>query len=95
MTSHFRRGKSKVYYNSEVWDPGAGGNGLHSKPSESEEDLARTSFRSIRGDISEHETSIRDDQSRYNKYSRIFHLHGFRFINSSVYIVFDKFMIRF
>ena len=66
MTSHFRRGKSKVYYNSEVWDPGAGGNGLHSKPSESEEDLARTSFRSIRGDVSEHETSIRDDQSRYD-----------------------------
>ena len=71
MTSHFRRGKSKVYYNSEVWDPGAGGNGLHSKSSESEEDLARTSFRSIRGDVSEHEASMRDDQSRYDKYTRI------------------------
>ena len=71
MTSHFRRGKSKVYYNSEVWDPGASGNGLHSKSSESEEDLARTSFRSIRGDVSEHEASMRDDQLRYDKYTRI------------------------
>ena len=35
MTSnnHFRRGQSKVYYASDVWDPG-------------EEELARTSFRS-------------------------------------------------
>ncbi len=32
---HFRRGQSKVYYASDVWDPGA-----------SEEELARTSFRS-------------------------------------------------
>lgn len=30
--SHFRRGQSKVYYASDVWDPG--------------EELARTSFRS-------------------------------------------------
>ena len=32
-TSHFRRGQSKVYYASDVWDPG-------------EDELARTSFRS-------------------------------------------------
>ena len=92
MTYHFRRGKSKVYYNSEVWDPGAGGNGLHSKSSESEEDLARTSFRSIRGDVSEHETSIRDDQSRYDKYTKMLILTLF----TGVFIsLFDKFMIQF
>ena len=48
MTSHFRRGKSKVYYNSDIWDPGAGVSEFISKPTESEEDLARTSFRSNR-----------------------------------------------
>ena len=49
MTSHFRRGKSKnVYYNSAVWDPGSDLGELISKPTESEEDLARTSFRSSR-----------------------------------------------
>ena len=55
MTSHFRRGKSKVYYNSDVWDPGASISEFVSKNSESEEDLARTSFRSNRG-----ETSVQD-----------------------------------
>ena len=94
MTSHFRRGKSKVYYNSEVWDPGAGGNGLHTKSSESEEDLARTSFRSIRGDVSEHETSTRDDQSRYNKYTR--NIDTYTVLFTGVFIsLFDKFMIHF
>ena len=34
MTTHFRRGQSKVYYASEVWDPGE------------DEEFARTSFRS-------------------------------------------------
>ena len=40
--SHFRRGQSKVYYASDVWDPG-------------EEELARTSFRSS---CSDHEHAI-------------------------------------
>ena len=35
-TNHFRRGQSKVYYASDVWDPGEG----------DECELARTSFRS-------------------------------------------------
>ena len=35
MTTHFRRGQSKVYYASEVWDPGS-----------EDEEFARTSFRS-------------------------------------------------
>ena len=64
MTSHFRRGKSKVYYNSDIWDPGSGVSDLISKPSESEEDLARTSFRSSRDESSGAENSLNSDISR-------------------------------
>ena len=44
MTTHFRRGQSKVYYASEVWDPGE------------DEEFARTSFRS--GSGSEHSETL-------------------------------------
>ena len=64
MTSHFRRGKSKVYYNSDIWDPGSGVGELISKPSETEEDLARTSFRSCRDESSVPENSLSSDISR-------------------------------
>ncbi len=40
MSNHFRRGQSKVYYSSDVWDPG-------------EEEFARTSFRSNCSNASE------------------------------------------
>ena len=64
MTSHFRRGKSKnVYYNADVWDPGSSVGELISKPTESEEDLARTSFRSCRDESSGPESS---DLTRYD-----------------------------
>ena len=66
MTSHFRRGKSKVYYNSDVWDPGAGVSEFISKPIESEEDLARTSFRSNRGETAGTEHSISPEGARYD-----------------------------
>lgn len=64
MTSHFRRGKSKVYYNSDVWDPGSGVEDFVSKPTESEEDLARTSFRSNRDETSGAENSLNTDGFR-------------------------------
>ena len=41
MTTHFRRGQSKVYYASEVWDPG--------QADVEDEEFARTSFRSGSG----------------------------------------------
>ena len=67
MTSHFCRGKSKVYYNSDVWDPGSGVSEFTPRRSESEEDLARTSFRSNREDPSGPENSMNSDGSRYVK----------------------------
>ena len=45
MTTHFRRGQSKVYYASEVWDPGE------------DEEFARTSFRSDCSAVSEQDRS--------------------------------------
>ena len=48
--SHFRRGQSKVYYASDVWDPGS-----------HEEELARTSFRSS---CSDHQDQSRAENSR-------------------------------
>ena len=66
MTSHFRRGKSKVYYNSDIWDPGAGvvNSEFNSKPTESEEDLARTSFRSNRDEKLGTDHTINSEASR-------------------------------
>ena len=66
MTSHFRRGKSKVYYNSDIWDPGACGvsSEFISKPTESEEDLARTSFRSNRDEKLGTDHTINSEASR-------------------------------
>ena len=64
MTSHFRRGKSKVYYNSDVWDPGSGVEDFVSNPTESEEDLARTSFRSNRDETIGAESSLNTDGFR-------------------------------
>ena len=61
MTSHFRRGKSKVYYN---WDPGAGVSEFISKSTESEDDLARTSFRSNRDEKLNTGHAINSDGSR-------------------------------
>ena len=59
MSSHFRRGKNKVYYKSDVWDPGSVGDTFAS-----EEDLARTSFRSSHGESSDLENSLNSEEFR-------------------------------
>ena len=64
MSSHFRRGKNKVYYKSDVWDPGSVDDTFTSKPSGSEEDLARTSFRSSHGESSDLENSLNSEEFR-------------------------------
>lgn len=74
--SHFRRGQSKVYYASDVWDPG-------------EEELARTSFRSS---CSDHEHAIEHHNRHGNYgnnddfvASLIRRRNGCESVNSSIY----------